>query len=135
MILRTAQEIRDLFERWRSGRRRTIVAIDHSNVRRWQDRLSWEVSIADLGRMAASFASNRSLHRFYCAADFGPDWHSMDLQPHSLELITAATACAPACRSMAARCSWSETPSPCLGVEMRKYAKYPLIRRRRKGGQ
>ena len=92
MIARTAQEIRELFERWRSRRSRTIVAIDHSNVRRWEDRLGWEVSVTDLGRMAGSFASHRALRRFYCAADFGPDWRATGLRGHSEELVTTATA-------------------------------------------
>ncbi|HYC99557.1 NYN domain-containing protein [Brevundimonas sp.] len=92
MIARTPQEIRALFDRWRSHRGRTLVAIDHSNVRRWQDALGWEVSVTDLGHMASLFAGHASLRRFYCAADFGPDWRSMDLRDHSKELITAATA-------------------------------------------
>lgn len=92
MITRTPQEIRSLIERWRGHRDRTIIAIDHSNVRRWQDALGWEVSVIDLGRMAAAFASEPSRRRFYCAADFGPDWRSMDLREHSKDLITTVTA-------------------------------------------
>lgn len=91
MIARTPQEIRGLVEHWRPHRERTIVAIDHSNVRRWQDALGWEVSVPDLGNMAKSFANQSSLRRFYCAADFGPDWRSMDLREHSKDLITTVT--------------------------------------------
>lgn len=92
MIPRTPQEIRSLIERWRSHRGRTVVAVDHSNVRRWQDALGWEVRVGDLGRMATAFSSHSSLRRFYCAADFGPDWRSMDLREHSKDLITTVTA-------------------------------------------
>lgn len=92
MIVRTPQEIRRLIERWGPNRSRTIVAVDYSNVHRWQDTLGWEVSVADLGRMACSFASYSSLRRLYCAADFGPDWRSMDLREHSKDLITTVTA-------------------------------------------
>lgn len=92
MIARTRQEVRDLLKSWKAGRSRTIVAIDHSNVRRWQDALGWEVSISDLGRMAVSLSAQTRLRRFYCAADFGPDWRSAKLRAHSKELITAATA-------------------------------------------
>lgn len=92
MIVRTPQEVRSLIDRWRPLRGRTIVAVDYSNVRRWQDALGWEVSVNDLGRMAKACASHTSLRRFYCAADFGPDWRSMDIREHSKELITTATA-------------------------------------------
>lgn len=42
--------------------------------------------------MAQSFASQAHLRRFYCAADFGPDWRAKDLLPHSRTLAAAATA-------------------------------------------
>ena len=91
MIARTPGDVRTLLQRWRLYRARTIVAVDYSNVRRWQDTLGWEVNLADLGRMASSLSEFTRLRRLYCAADFGPNWRSMHLKAHSQELITQAT--------------------------------------------
>jgi hypothetical protein len=92
MIARTPQEVRDLLGNGRRARLRTLVAIDYSNVRRWGDTLGWDINVRNLGRMARSFSEPIFLRRFYCAADFGPDWRSKALRVHSTALIAEATA-------------------------------------------
>ena len=47
--------------------------------------------MVDLGRTASSFARFTRLRRLYCAADFGPNWRSVDMKVHSKDLITKAT--------------------------------------------
>ena len=63
MISRTRSQIRNCLDEWSPHRGRTIIVIDYSNVRRWQDTFGRGVSIPDLGRMADVFCDSPKLRR------------------------------------------------------------------------
>lgn len=72
------------------SKERNIAIVDFANVDRWEDSLTWPVSVEKLGKLIKLFSSKKPLRRFYYGKDYGINEKNTQLGNWSSRIHQAA---------------------------------------------